>query len=161
MFHRNRPLFCLGSATSSFCPMAAGHTLHVALILDSHATRTDFNGPLDFCNWFPLYGPLCSGVRILVFGSASKAPLKMKLHHDTLQSMCQLYGVLRHPPTHLPVCNFRQAVCIHCNYLDPDCVFCLQHHQDRSHTSMWSSSYLVCLKNIKMQDLDPSIYLLQ
>ena len=56
--------------------MATGSTLPVDLILDGHA-RTDFNGPLDFCKWFPLYGPLCSGVGILVFGSASKFPISM------------------------------------------------------------------------------------
>ena len=62
--------------TSSIGPMAAVRTLPVDLILDGHA-RTDFNGPLDYCKWFPLYGPLCSGVGILVFGSASKFPISM------------------------------------------------------------------------------------
>ena len=38
---------------TSFCLMAAGSTLPLAIILDGHA-RTDFKVPLDYCKWFPL-----------------------------------------------------------------------------------------------------------
>ena len=127
MYHRNRTLLALDIYVFV---LSNGHRLHSACSHHPGRSRLDrLQGPLDYCKWFPFYGPLCSGVGILAFGSASKFPISMA--HDEATS---LLGVLRHPPTHLPSRNFRQG------NLDLEYVFCLQQHQDRSHISRWSSS---------------------
>ena len=75
MFHRNRTLLALDLYVFV---LSNGHRLHSSCSHHPGRSRLDrLQGPLDYCKWFPLYGPLCSGVGILVFGSASKFPISL------------------------------------------------------------------------------------
>ena len=75
MYHRNRTLLALDIYVFV---LSNGHRLHSPCSHHPGRSRLDrLQGPLDYCKWFPLYGPLCSGVGILAFGSASKFPISM------------------------------------------------------------------------------------
>ena len=61
--------------------LSDGRRLHSPISHHPGRPRLDQpQGPLDYNKWFPLYGPLCSGVGILAIGSASKFPIS--LAHD-------------------------------------------------------------------------------